>query len=111
MPDIHRDAAIDLQEDDPDSVLQFTRKLLRWRRTVPMLRTAAEHVFEDTPSKIIAFERERAGESLICAVNFNLDPIEVTLPRSSLKAQFSSGGFALQEDKLTLDGLAAVALT
>lgn len=111
VPDDHRDSAADVQEDDANSVLHFTRKLMRWRRTMPMLRTASERIFEDMPSKVIAFERQKAGDSLICAVNFDLKPTEVTLPRSSLQPQFSRGEITLDHDSLTLGPLAVVALS
>ncbi|RAK19677.1 alpha-glucosidase [Salipiger aestuarii] len=110
VPDAHRDMAVDVQENDPDSVLHFTRKLLRWRRTLPMFRTASERILADTPSKVIAFEREKAGDSLICAVNFDMTPAQVTLPRSSLQPQFSSGDITLQQDRLALGPLALIAL-
>ncbi|MBR9840533.1 MAG: alpha-glucosidase [Rhodobacteraceae bacterium] len=111
VPERYAEHAVDLQEDDPESVLQFTRRLLRWRRTVPMLRTAAEHTFEDTPMRVIAFEREKAGESLISVSNFGMKPVEVTLPRSSLKPQFYDGEIALDEDRLSLGPLAFAAMT
>lgn len=111
VPDDHRACAIDLQEDDPASVLQFTRRLLRWRRTMPMLRTASERIFEDTPAKVIALERAKAGDSLICAVNFEMKPTELTLPRSSLQQQFSRGEIAVDQDHLMLGPLAVVALS
>ncbi|MGR3825297.1 MAG: alpha-amylase family glycosyl hydrolase [Salipiger marinus] len=111
VPEEHHDRSVDQQERDPDSVLAFTRRVLRWRRSLPMLRTAAEHILADTPLKVIAFQREKAGQALVCAANFGLEAAKITLPRSSLTPQFSHGEFTLDADHLTLGPLAVIALS
>ncbi|MEC7760902.1 MAG: alpha-amylase family glycosyl hydrolase [Pseudomonadota bacterium] len=110
VPDGHRALAVSVQEDDPASVLHFTRKLLRWRRDVPLLRTAPEIILPDLPAKVIAFEREKAGDSLICAANFGLKPADLTLPRAGLRRQFTNGEITIDQERLTLGPLAFAAL-
>ncbi|MEQ3626207.1 MAG: alpha-amylase family glycosyl hydrolase [Celeribacter sp.] len=111
VPETYRAGAVDRQEDDPDSVLEFTRRLLRWRRSVPMLLTAAEETLHDTPPGVVAFERVKTGEVLICAANSDMSPVEVTLPRSSLTSRFSHGDITLDQERLTLGPLAVIALS
>ena len=61
--------------------------------------------------KVIAFQREKAGQALVCAANFGLEAAKITLPRSSLTPQFSHGDFTLDADHLTLGPLAVIALS
>ncbi|KAF0676081.1 alpha-amylase family glycosyl hydrolase [Profundibacterium mesophilum] len=110
VPEAYCEKSVDIQEADPDSVLHFVRRLLRWRRDVPILRTAPETILTDTPLEAIVFEREKGGTSIFCAANFGLDSAEVTLPRSCLKPQFANGDFTLDKDRLTLAPLSCVAL-
>lgn len=110
VPETYCAKSVDLQEADPDSVLNFTRRLLRWRRDVPLLRTAPETILRGTPEKVIAFEREKAGEAMLCVANFGLDEVTLDLPRSCLHPQFTSGEIALEGARLTLAPLACAAL-
>ncbi|AJE49076.1 alpha-amylase family glycosyl hydrolase [Celeribacter indicus] len=110
VPETHRASAVDRQEDDPESVLHFTRRLLRWRRDVPLLKTAPEMILSDATSEVIAFEREKSGESLMCFANFALKPKEIALPRAALREQFSNGEIAVEGETLTLGPLAVAAL-
>lgn len=110
VPETYRESAVDVQESDPDSVLHFTRRLLRWRRSVPMLRTAPEQIILDTPPKTIAFERLKADNRLVFAANFDMKPAGMTLPNPSLQVAFSQGEVAVDGRDLTLGPLAVAAL-
>lgn len=75
----HRPLAVDAQEADPDSVLHFTRRLLRWRKGRPVLADGSIRFF-DAPEPVLAFERAGRGERLICIFNLGRQHIEFTLP-------------------------------
>jgi alpha-glucosidase len=67
----HYPLAVDLQEADPASVLQFTRRFLAWRRKRSVL-TTGDITFLDTAEPVLAFLRSSPLERLLCA--FNLGP-------------------------------------
>ena len=99
-----------MQEDDPDSVLHFTRELLAWRRSVPMLRIAAERVLPDMPDGVIGVCREHAGEALFVYLNFGLKQVSLPLSEPNLQAAFSCGHSEVEGDSLTLGSLSGVVL-
>ena len=96
--DSQRESAVDVQEDDPDSVLHFTRELLAWRRSVPMLRIAAERVLPDMPDGVIGVCREHAGEALFVYLNFGLKQVSLPLSEPNLQAAFSCGHSEVEGD-------------
>ena len=67
----HYPLAVKLQEADPTSVLQFTRRFLSWRRKKDAL-TSGDIQFLDTGEPVLAFLRSSPLERLLCA--FNLGP-------------------------------------
>lgn len=79
----HWPLAVNEQEKDPQSVLQFARKILRWRRGIPQL-WQGEIAFIDAPEPILAFRRITPRASQVIAV-FNL---------SAQKQVFSSDDIA-----------------
>lgn len=76
----HIAAAASSQESDPDSTLNFARRLIHWRRQQPQL-TRGEITFFDAPEPVLALQRDLAGSPSVVAV-FNLgpDPVNVKLP-------------------------------
>lgn len=67
----HYPLAVELQEDDPTSVLRFTRLFLAWRNQRTALRTGSI-TFLEAPEPLLIFLRSYALERLMCA--FNLGP-------------------------------------
>ncbi|WP_417741284.1 alpha-amylase family glycosyl hydrolase [Salipiger sp.] len=108
--DGQRAMAVDVQEADPASVLRYTRDLLAWRRSLPMLRIAREVTLHDLPGNVIGYRREHGETHLNCYVNFGLGSEKITLPQAGLNALFASGAATVEADELTLGGLGAVAL-
>lgn len=68
IPDQHRLRAVDVQESDPNSVLQRTRTFLAWRRTQPVLQRGNIR-FLDAPDPILGFERSWHDQHLLCLFN------------------------------------------
>ncbi|MEQ8968112.1 MAG: alpha glucosidase [Azospirillaceae bacterium] len=76
----HVPLAVDRQEDDPASTLNFARHFLAWRKRHPALVTG-DIRFLDTPEPVLAFERRvDDGPVLVCAFNLGEAPVEVRLP-------------------------------
>lgn len=90
----HAAAAVDLQDADPDSMLNFQRRFIALRRTMPQL-TRGEIAFIDAPEPVLALRRDLEGERSVLAA-FNLSNAEVTFDWPATEAT----------DRLAVDGLA-----
>ncbi|MDH6592451.1 alpha-glucosidase [Variovorax sp. TBS-050B] len=75
----HLPLAVDRQAHDPDSMLHFSRALLHWRRTQPLLRTGAI-AFLDAPEPVLWFERRAGHASLQAVFNLGSAPVSLALP-------------------------------
>ena len=78
----HVAVAAAVQEGDPESPLNFARRMIAWRRTMPQL-TRGEIGFLDAPEPVLAFRRDLAGErSVLCLFNLGGDTVRFTLPQA-----------------------------
>ena len=82
----HLPLAIDNQADDPGSMLAFSRALLHWRRTQPLLRTGGI-VFFDAPEPVLWFERRDGNRSLQAIFNMGSEPVSVPLTEALVPLQ------------------------
>ena len=74
----HEAAAVDQQEARPQSVLNFARDFLAFRRARPaLIRGAIE--FHDAEDPVLVFERRLEGERLLCAFNLGAAPKRTAL--------------------------------
>ena len=69
----HLGDCVDLQEKDEESVLNFTRALLEWRKAEPLLRTGQECVYEGDVAPVIAYDRFDGRRRLTFVVNVSMD--------------------------------------
>lgn len=68
------------QIGDPDSIFSYYQMLIRLRKTVPVIADGSfESVDPDHPS-VLAYQRRRNGESLLCVNNFYARPCEWQCP-------------------------------
>lgn len=62
------------QEADPDSMLNYFKRLLRLRHDWPVLHDSGAFAFiERVPDHVLAYSRSRAGETVLVAINFSGD--------------------------------------
>jgi alpha-glucosidase len=107
VADSHRPLAVDLQEEDEDSTLAFTRNWLAFRRRCPPLRVG-DIAFLDLPEPLLGFERRVGGEGV--RLIFNLGAEARRLPVGPSKgAGFALGG-ALDGEEAVLPGGSALLL-
>lgn len=75
---IHRRLAVSEQNSDSQSTLNFTRRLLAWRKQHPALKSGR---FEwlDSDDQLLLFRRKTDQESLVIAINMTADslPLDV----------------------------------
>ncbi len=73
IPQEHRQVAVSLQEEDPDSVLNFFRSLMQWRGSEPILRFGKESIHHSDIAPIIAFDRFDEQRCLTFVANVDLE--------------------------------------
>ena len=69
----HRSLAVDRQDDDPNSMLAFTRRCLELRSSTPALRLGSMKVVESN-DQLLRFDREHDGQRLLCTFNLSDRP-------------------------------------
>ena len=78
VPQAHLDRAVAGQEDDPESTLNLTRRLLALRRTWPVLRTGS-FTAPPVPEPLLEIIRSEGAARLRCLFNLGDAPLDVTL--------------------------------
>jgi alpha-glucosidase len=91
----HAPLAVDVQADDPESMLNFARAWLAWRRCQPALQTGELEVIA-TPADVLGFVRREGPDRVLMLFNLGVAPAEVDLPAGDWGPAFDLGG--------TLDG-------
>jgi alpha-glucosidase len=111
VPPEHATRAVDVNEANPNSPLNFMRRLLAWRRTQPSLLTG-DIRFVDAPEPVLALVRSPEnggdGKTLLCVFNLGADPVSVTLAATDSVAVATHLDPALQgqrvDQRFTLPG-------
>ncbi|MFC4254361.1 DUF3459 domain-containing protein [Altererythrobacter xixiisoli] len=80
----NRARAVAVQDGDEASLLSFTRRMLRFRRSHAALRTGTFGMLH-THGQMLAFERSEGAQAIRCA--FNLGPDDVALPAGFTKGR------------------------
>lgn len=110
IPPEHAAQAVDVQQNDAQSVLTFARDMIRLRRSSAPLRFGSYRLVDATGDRF-AFVRERGGDAVLRAFNLGPDKlvIPVELATSSVLASWKA---ELQGLELTLGthGFAVVRL-
>ena len=73
------DLAVDRQDRDPGSMLNFTRRLIAARRGLKALQTGAIRTTQCTDA-LLVFERGEGDGRVLCAFNLGAAPVDWTLP-------------------------------
>ncbi|MBA44874.1 MAG: alpha-glucosidase [Magnetococcales bacterium] len=77
VPHSFHEFAADVQEADENSVLNFTRKFLNWRRTQPAMVAGKLHLLEDFHEDLVCYERELDDQKLTFVFNLSGNPLKV----------------------------------
>ena len=73
--------AVDLQQQDPDSCLNWTRRLLRLRHAHAALRTGRFEVLQ-ADDRLLAVLRQGDDDAVLCAFNLSAEAATLALPRA-----------------------------
>jgi alpha-glucosidase len=94
MSDVHKALAVDVQDDDPNSVLSFYRAAIAFRHDHPAL-LRGNITFLPAPDEILAFTRATDDMTMLCLFNLSRNPQRWPLPSSLTEIRrdgFSSDG-------------------
>lgn len=71
--------AVDLQENNPDSLLNFYRRSIALRQGHEVLRTGTQSPLQAEGS-VLTFTRSGSGETVYCAFNLGMEPATIAGP-------------------------------
>ncbi|MFZ6779690.1 alpha-amylase family glycosyl hydrolase [Undibacterium sp. Ji83W] len=92
VPAEHAANAVSAQDQDDQSVLNFARHILAWRKKYPQL-SRGEISFFDAPEPVLAIRRDLAGSnSLFAAFNLGNEPITFNWPATEGATQLKDAG-------------------
>jgi oligo-1,6-glucosidase len=80
------------QEADPDSILNFYRKAIRLRKTLPVVRYGSYREHFAASGKIYCYSRQMPGQKILVLCAFSDQPVSLPMPK----------GFDLNTGKLIL---------
>ena len=105
----HAAAAVDLQDGDHDSMLNFQRRFIALRRSMPQL-TRGEIAFFDAPEPVLALRRDLDGHaSVLAAFNLSGEVVSFDWPATGGAAQMQVDGLpgSAQQGRVTLPAYGA----
>jgi len=97
IPDHHWARAVNLQHQDPNSLLNTWRRLLHWRKQQPALE-AGKLAFVAADDPILAFRREYAEQHLLCLFNISSDAVQYDLSDYPNCSSVKGLGFSVDFD-------------
>lgn len=102
VPLEHVAMAVNQQEINPDSVLAFVRKVMRWRKSIPQL-LRGEIRFYDLPEPLLALSRDLEGAPSVYAVfNLSAQAQQIDWPLIQDAIVLSGHGLVGQKDGASL---------
>jgi alpha-glucosidase len=106
ISDEHRAMAVDVQEQDAASTLNFTRACIAWRKANPALRTGSMEFIDMSSDDLLGFTRkaspEDGGQTIVCLFNFSAR--ETTIPLPEVLRGKTANLFDAGERGGTMDG-------
>jgi alpha-glucosidase len=109
IPDVHKECAVDIQERDPDSVLNAYRTFVGWRRDHPALRLG-DIRFLSASENCLMFVRSLPTEKILVCINLSSEMCTFDLSNIKVRRILDGHGFktvSLNSNELQLDPHAA----
>ena len=97
----HRPLAAEAQEDDPDSTLNFIRRLIALRAAWPALRRGEAKVMTAPPG-VLALERRAGDDRLICLFDLVGDGVEMAVEPETVVLDAFNGAALSAPDRAVL---------
>ncbi len=93
------------EQADPNSLLNFYKKLIHLRKTSPALRAGEYIPCDGTPEGVFAYVREGESQKVLVALNFTHKPVTVSLSTTDSGAARALLAYPYQADRLDLKSL------
>lgn len=106
----HQTGAVDLQEQDANSILNSYRQFMGWRKTQLNMRLGNIEFLADDKNYLV-FVRRYGNEAILCAFNFSASTSYITLAKSLSLESIGGHGFAtasMHTQRLELAGYSAL---
>ena len=81
ISDEHRKLAVDTQEADKNSTLNFTRSIVKWRKSNSAFIDGKIDFLKTPSDEVLAFTRENKTQKALCVFNMSPLPVEMKLPK------------------------------
>ncbi len=102
VPMEHLSLAVSEQEKDAESVLNFARRVMRWRKSIPQL-LRGDIRFYDVPEPLLALSRQSdAAPALVAIFNLSSNPQSFEWPLIQDAIALSGHGLAGQKEEARL---------
>ena len=98
LPDSHRERSVNVQEEDPNSVLNCFRQFLNWRKQHSVL-VDGDIDFINSPEPILGFYRMKGAEKLLVLFNLSASQQSFSLDSNEPLSEVSGHGLASGELK------------
>lgn len=113
LTEAYRAMAVSEQDNDPKSLLNFYRALLKWRKEQTVL-LHGDQALLPVHAQVMAFVREHEGQKVLCAFNFSDSAASMDLPANfklatALPVPGLSGG-SVVGDCMTFEAYGALLL-
>lgn len=76
IPTEHTERAVNVQEENENSVLNQTRDFIKWRKTQPLLQVGEIEFIETQSDHIIGFKRILDDKEMLCLFNLSEENLE-----------------------------------
>lgn len=70
---------VEVEKDDPDSVLAFYKKLIQLRKSMPVISEGNIHFLTGEPEAVLGYERSYGEKKLLVLCNLKEEPVEMKL--------------------------------
>ena len=107
IPEAHLDRAVDVQSENPQSLLNTWRRMLHWQKQQPALTTREGYEILDTDEPILGFIRESEEQRLLCLFNLSEEVTDYQLPPECKNTTGSGFNADRQGDTVKIPGYGA----
>lgn len=104
---------VEVEKDDPDSVLAFYKKLIQIRKSMPVISEGNIHFLTGEPEAVLGYERSYERKKLLVLCNLKEEPVEMKLPEGWKEKKVLLGNYEetqVSDEKVELRAYEVVVL-
>lgn len=104
---------VEVEKDDPDSVLAFYKKLIQLRKSMPVISEGSIYFLTGEPEAVLGYERSYGEKKLLVLCNLKEEPVEMKLSEGWKEKKVLLGNYEdtqVSEEKVELRAYEVVVL-